>query len=144
MEPLSILNLLMTICLVIGGFIAYRHGFTRTANEVQERVINALQSEIQALHDRIGALEKENTRLNYTITTICTSLKQRGIHVTIDGDIVTIHDYTSNSHTYNARIQGVEEHPSIPADEPQNVQNTATLTKRRRRKHAVEPTIEDR
>ena len=67
MEPLSLINLIITLCLMVGGVAAYRHGFTRTANEVQERVINALQSEIQSLHDRIAALEKENTRLSYTL-----------------------------------------------------------------------------
>lgn len=134
MEPLSILNLSMTICLVIGGFIAYHHGFARTANEVQERVINALQSEIQALHDRIAALEKENTRLNYTITTICTSLKQRGIHVTIDGDMVSIHDYTNGSSTYNSRIQGAEEIASPVEEDLPTVHGTEQPAKRRTKK----------
>jgi cell division protein FtsB len=94
---------------MVGGIVAYRHGFTRTANEVQERVINALQSEIQALHDRIAALEKENTRLSYTLTTMCKALKQRGIHVTIDGDIVSIQDRFGTSYTYNTRIHGMQE-----------------------------------
>ncbi len=109
MEPLSLINLIITLCLMVGGIAAYRHGFTRTANEVQERVINALQSEIQSLHDRIEALEKENTRLNYTLTTICSALKQRGIHVTIDGDIVSIQDRSGISHTYNTRIRRMQE-----------------------------------
>ena len=39
MEPLSLINLLITLCLLVGGVAAYRHGFARTANEVQERVI---------------------------------------------------------------------------------------------------------
>lgn len=110
MESLSLLNLMITICLIIGGIAAYRHGFTRTANEVQGRVISALQSEIQALHDRINALEKENSRLSHTITTICSALKQRGIHIAIDGDMVSIHDGTSGSYIYNTR--GYDTHES--------------------------------
>lgn len=109
MEPLSLINMLMTIAITIGGVAAYRHGFTRTANEVQERVINALQSEIRSLHDRIEALEKENTRLGYTLTTMCLALKQRGIHVTIDGDIVSIQDRHGASYTYNTRVHGMQE-----------------------------------
>ena len=112
MEPLSLINLIITLCLMIGGVVAYRHGFTRTANEVQERVIHALQSEIQTLHDRIAALEKENTRLSYTLTTMCLALKQRGIHVTIDGDIVSIQDRFGTSHTYNTRVPGMQEEKS--------------------------------
>jgi len=109
MDPLSLVNLVMTVSIVIGGIAAYRHGFSRTANEVQERVINALQSEIQALHDRIGALEKENSRLGYTLTTMCLALKQRGIHVTIDGDIISIQDRFGESYTYNTRVHGMQE-----------------------------------
>jgi len=109
MEPLSLINLMITITLTIGGIAAYRHGFTRTANEVQDRVINALQHEIQSLHDRIAALEKENTRLSYTLTTMCMALKQRGVHVTIDGDIISIQDRFGESYTYNTRAHGMQE-----------------------------------
>lgn len=58
---LTILNLVATFGLIVGGLLAYHHGFARTATEVQERVIRLLQSEIGALQDRIDALEKENT-----------------------------------------------------------------------------------
>jgi hypothetical protein len=87
-----LLNLLISSFLVIGGFIAYRHGFARTVNEVQERVINALQNELQTLQDRIKALEQGNRRLEHIIATICSALKARGIHITIDGSMVSIHD----------------------------------------------------
>ena len=109
MEPLSLINLIITLCLTIGAVVAYRYGFTKTANEVQERVIHALQSEIQSLHDRIAALEKENTRLSYTLTTMCQALKQRGIHVTIDGDIISIQDHSGASYTYNTRVSRLQE-----------------------------------
>ena len=131
-EPLTILNLSMTLCLLIGGIVAYRHGFARTANEVQERVIHALQSEIQALHDRIAALEQENTRLNYTINTICTSLKQRGIHVTIDGDIISIHGRFDDGYTYNTRIHGDKEVPSQEQLVEQQAPPSSPRTRRRK------------
>ena len=89
---LSILNLTLAIGTVIGGVMAYRHGFTRTANEVQERVIAALQAELQALTGRVEGMEKENIRLHQIIATICAALKKRGIAVTIEGDIVNIRD----------------------------------------------------
>ena len=141
MESLSLLNLLITVCLVIGGIAAYRHGFTRTANEVQERVIHALQSEIQSLHDRIEALERENTRLNYVLSTMCTALKQRGLHVTIDGDIVSIQDHRGDSYSYNARI-------FADGQEPEEQTTSSTLptstisTKRRTRKRAAQEQVE--
>ena len=138
MESLSLLNLLITVGLVIGSIAAYRHGFTRTVNEVQERVIHALQSEIQSLHDRIEALERENTRLNYVISTMCSALKQRGLHVTIDGDIVSIHDHRGESYSYNARILAEEheqaEQSTASTDSPPP---TSTNSKRRTKKHVV-------
>ena len=102
---LSVLNLLITVSLVVGGMLAYHHGFARTVNEVQERVIRALQSEIGALQDRIVALEKENTRLSQVIMTIRTSLKRRGLHITIDGELVSIHDRAGRV-THTSRISG--------------------------------------
>ena len=74
---LTILNLVATFGLIVGGLLAYHHGFARTATEVQERVIRLLQSEIGALQDRIDALEKENTRLSQVIMTIRAYAKQR-------------------------------------------------------------------
>ncbi len=106
---LSILNLVVTLGLIVGGLLAYQHGFTRTANEVQERVIHLLQSEIGALQDRISALEKENTRLNHIITTIRSSLKRRGLYITIDGELVSIHDRGGRL-TQATRIQGEAGH----------------------------------
>lgn len=117
-EPLSLLNLFITICLVIGGVVAYYHGFARTANEVQERVINALQSEIQTLHDRIAALEQENARLSYIVTTLCSALKQLGIHITIDGDTVSIHDLNGNGSFHHTRIYGSEATSAQEQHEP--------------------------
>ena len=141
MESLSVLNLLITVGLVIGGIAAYRHGFTRTANEVQERVIHALQSEIQSLHDRIEALERENTRLNYVLSTMCSALKQRGLHVTIDGDIVSIQDHRGDSYSYNARIfageHGKQEQPEAHTPPDDTPSSPDTSSKRRTRKRTV-------
>ena len=99
------LNLVVALAIVLGGAIAFRYGLNRTANEIQERVINALQSEIHTLQDRIEALEKENTRLSQTIAIIRTALKQRGLSVTIDGDLISISDTQGNS-THTSRIHG--------------------------------------
>src|SRR5947199_10864540 len=95
---LSIVNLVLLIATTLGGILAFRHGFTRTANEVQERVIAALNSELAALASRVESMEKENVRLHQIIATICAALKRRGIAVTIQGDMVNIRD-GSGTHT---------------------------------------------
>ena len=102
---LSILNLVLLIATTLGGILAFRHGFTRTANEVQERVIAALNSELAALASRIESMEKENIRLHQIIATICAALKRRGIAVTIQGDMVNIHDQ-SGTHTERIHEHG--------------------------------------
>src|SRR5947209_1173199 len=96
---LSILNLVLLIATTLGGILAFRHGFTRTANEVQERVIAALNSELATLASRIESMEKENIRLHQIIATICAALKTRGIAVTIEGDLVNIVDESGTTQT---------------------------------------------
>ena len=102
---LSILNLVLCIGLAIGGLAAFRHGFARTANEVQERVIDVLESEINALKDRLSELEKENARLTQIIATIRMAMKRRGLFVTVDGELVNIRD-RAGKFTQATRIQG--------------------------------------
>jgi hypothetical protein len=99
---LSIINLVFCLGLAVGGLAAFRHGLARTANEVQERVIHALESEINALKDRLSELEKENAHLTRLIATLRLAMKRRGLFVTIDGDLVSIRDragkYTQATH----------------------------------------------
>lgn len=113
---LSILNLVLVIGLGIGGWAAFRYGITRTANEVQERVINALESEINALKNRLSELEKENARLTQVIAIIRTSLRRRGVFITIDGEMVSIRDKAGKT-THTTRIHGVQQDESAFQDE---------------------------
>lgn len=100
---LSIFCMILTLCAIFGGILAFRNGFTRTANEIQERVINALESEISTLRMRIEDVEQENNRLHQTILTICEALKKRDLVVSIDGNLISISDGKS---THSMRIQG--------------------------------------
>ncbi len=86
--------------------MAFRYSIARTSSEIQERVIHALQSEIQSLQDRIAAIEKENVRLQQIVGIIKAALKKRGVTVTIDGDLVSIHDEKSGDTTQASRITG--------------------------------------
>ncbi len=105
LDFLSLLNLVLIIATTLGGILAYRHGFNRTANEVQERVINTLNLELSTLTARIESMEQENIRLHQTIATICAALKRRGIAVTIQGDMVNIRD-GSGTHTERIHEHG--------------------------------------
>ncbi len=113
---MTYLNIGVAVAMVLGGAIAFRYGMNRTANEIQERVIHALQSEIQLLQDRVVVLEKDNTRLSDIIALIRSALKQHGLSVTIDGEVISIHDTQGNS-THVSRIHGSGNGPSTQ-DEP--------------------------
>ena len=86
----SILNVLLIISAMIGGYMALRSGKHRTSSEIQAQVIDALKAELEALQRRMDSLEKENTRLTQTLNLIRSALRKRGLNVTIDGNLVTI------------------------------------------------------
>jgi hypothetical protein len=107
MDLLSTINFVLILTWIVGGIIAYRSGVERSANQVQERVIGALNVELNSLHAKIDDLKAENTRLSLVIDTICTALRRRGLAVSIDGAIVSISDQQGLSTM--ARIQEEQE-----------------------------------
>lgn len=102
-STLSILNIILTFAGIIGGYWAFKNGIHRTASEVQEHVINAMEQEIAVLRDRLEDLEMENKRLEQVLYTLCEALKKRGLVVTIEGSMVTVSD---GHETQSVRIQG--------------------------------------
>jgi len=106
---LSVISIILTIGGLLGGFFAFRNGMAKTANEVQERVINALESEINNLRQRLDDMKDENVRLRLIIDTICAALKSRGLAVTIDGDMVSIHDARGSTTTITHIQEGEDD-----------------------------------
>lgn len=99
----SILNILFLVAAMIGGYMALRSGKHQKAGEIQGQVIDALKAELETLQRRMDTLERENTRLTQTINLIKSALSQRGMIVTINGDLVTISDERGSSQS--ARIR---------------------------------------
>ena len=104
----GIINTALMLCLMVGGYMAIRSGKQQQAGTIQSQVIDALKAELETLQRRVDTLEKENTRLTQIMLLIKTALRQRGIAVTIDGDIVTISDDTGSSSAI--RQQHIQEH----------------------------------
>jgi cell division protein FtsB len=98
-----IINTLVILCGLAGGYAALRSGKSQQAGAIQGQVIEALKAELEAVQHRIEALEKENARLTQTIGLIKSALSRRGMIVTIDGNLVTISDRRGNSQS--GRIQ---------------------------------------
>ncbi len=75
----------------IGGligllFFAFRSGL----NSMQQQAIAALKDRLDAQDREIAELKRENARLHQTQDTIISALKQKGMVVTIEGEMVTI------------------------------------------------------
>jgi hypothetical protein len=90
---------------VIVAFFAVRNGVMKSANDAQGSAISAMRTELETLRERIEDAEKENSRLEQIIDTICVALKKRGLVITIQGEMVSIEDKRGGSTT--ARIRPV-------------------------------------
>lgn len=101
----SIGNILIGLLLLIGGYMAIRSGKHRQAGEIQDQVINALKAELEALQRRLDILERENARLNLITNTIKRAINQRGMIISIDGDMVEIRDQRSGQSSSYTHIQ---------------------------------------
>jgi cell division protein FtsB len=98
-----IINTLVILCGLAGGYAALRSGKGQQVGTIQGQVIEALKAELEAVQHRVEALEKENARLTQTIGLIKSALSRRGMVVTIDGNLVTISDRQGSSQS--GRIQ---------------------------------------
>jgi hypothetical protein len=105
-DNLSAINLVITFALLVGGILAYRSAFSKTANEVQERVISAMESEINTLRGHISDLKRENKYLMAVLDIIIESLEKRGLIITIEHSSVTIEDQTAHT----TRTTRIDEH----------------------------------
>jgi len=94
---ISLLNIAISIFIAIGGLAAFRYGFKRTISEVQERVINALETELNDIRVQLTEVRAENIRLNHTLNTIIDALAKSGIYITIQGDMINIENSRDGS-----------------------------------------------
>ncbi len=101
-----LINAILAICLTVGGFLAYRNGRQNQLNKFQQDTNSALKQRVEVLESKVLDFEKENVIQRHIIETITSALKQKGIVITIDGDMVTIQDKSGLS-THRKR-------PTIP------------------------------
>lgn len=96
----SLLNpiwIVLMLCVLIGGFFAVRNGRQTSLAKFQEDTNKALKDRIAVLESKIADFEKENVIQRHVMETITSALKQRGMIITVDGDMVTIQDRTGTS-----------------------------------------------
>src|SRR5260221_12962905 len=80
----------MLVCLIVGGFFAVRNGRQTQLAKFQEDNNKALKQRIEILEVKAADFEKENVVQRHLIETLISAFKQKGMIVTIDGDMVTI------------------------------------------------------
>jgi hypothetical protein len=93
----AIANTVLLICMLFGGFFAFRSGKRQAIVNVQRETIDAQDKRIDAMEGKLHDLEKENDHLKFIIETIQAALQATGIAVTINGDLVTIRDQSGNA-----------------------------------------------
>lgn len=94
---LPYLNIVLMLCLAIGGVFAWRRGYSQESNTIQVSTIDALKEEVASLRRKVDDLEKERSTQDRVIATIRYALKSQGLRVTIQGDFVTLADMTGKS-----------------------------------------------
>lgn len=112
---LPYLNIVLMICLAVGGFVAWRKGYSQESNTIQVSTIDALKEEVASLRRKVDDLEKERSTQDRVIATIRYALKSQGLRVTIEGDFVTLRDTTGKSKV--TRIQERLMVQPVPAPE---------------------------
>src|SRR5215469_18053716 len=119
---LPILSIIVSLCVVIGGYFAFRSGYSRTATEIQEKVIAALQAQNDSQEMQIKAFEKEITRLKRVVATIQLAIKRRGLQIEINGESITIIDSQSRgSRTTTVSMVKIDESVSDAEKEEESV-----------------------
>jgi len=107
MEPqliytiVGIISATIGIIVLFGGFFVIKGSVGKTALETQASAIGALQTELTTLRSRSEDQHKEIIRLQHIINTICAALKDQGIVITINGELISI----KNNGTVVTRIQ---------------------------------------
>lgn len=101
---LPVLSIVVSICVVIGGFIAFRSGYASTTADVQDKVITALKIQIEALEKQVDTSAKEITKLKRVMITIQSVLTQRGLHITVDDETITLREDASKQTTTTIQI----------------------------------------
>ena len=91
-DVLPVLQFILMLAALAGGVLVFKSTKRATIVQVQSDTITALQQQIDALKARQESLEKENEHLKYLSETTVAALKQKGIVITVEGEMVTIED----------------------------------------------------
>lgn len=69
------------------------------AKKANQDAISAMQTHLNVLRERINETEKENMKLRQLFETMNAALKSRGLYISVDGEMIHIHDMKGGSTT---------------------------------------------
>lgn len=110
---IPIINSLFTLAALVGGVFVFRNAKKAGIIQIQSDTIVAMQQQIEALKTGQAALQKDNGHLQYVIETISSALKQKGIIISIEGEMVTLEDMTGRT----SSVRRSTRQPSLKKDE---------------------------
>lgn len=87
---LPLLSTLLSIGAAVGGVLAFKRSRSKEAQEIEARVIVALEKEVKVLRDKIEDLEKERATQDSVISTIRYALTKYNLTITIADGFVTL------------------------------------------------------
>lgn len=93
------------LIITVASVLAFRQSYSKTAGEIQDRVIKALKEETETLTKKIEDCEERITRQNQIIETIQAALQAQGIIIKIDGDLVTIEEAATRKTTVRKAVK---------------------------------------
>lgn len=85
-------SVLLSLCTVVGGLIALKKDRSKEAQAIEARVIAAQEKELNVLRREIDDLKEDRAVQDRVIAAIRHLLKQYGLHIVIDGDVVSVND----------------------------------------------------
>lgn len=89
---LPLAGFVLTILAILGGVAAFRSKFGEQSSTILTQTITALQVRVETLEGQAKDDAKEIARLRQLINTMRHALKRRGLHIEIEGEMVTIID----------------------------------------------------
>lgn len=94
---LPILQSILLLATIAGGVFVFRSTKRTSIVQIQNDTITAMQRQIDVLKTDLESLKKENEHLKYLSETTVSALKQKGMIITIEGEMVTIEDARGHS-----------------------------------------------
>ncbi len=85
LDALGWVNAVTILLVFVAGWAAWKKTIASTSQEIYQRVAQAYKAEVEALQERMRALEQENAGLRHLLETIKRSLARRGLRVTEEG-----------------------------------------------------------